>query len=71
MAEAADIQGISHSPARRWLRRTASAFLGAPLVATLLAGPAVPAAQAGEASKAPTGSSTVGVSLDSWPPARP
>ncbi|MFF3354671.1 DUF6049 family protein [Streptomyces sp. NPDC002917] len=71
MAEAADIQGISHSPARRWLRRTASVILGAPLVAALLAGPAVPGAQADEASKAPTGSSTVDVTLDSLAPSAP
>lgn len=71
MAEAADIKGISHSPARRWLRRTASVILGAPLVATLLAGPAAPGAQAGEASKAPAGSSTVDVTLDSLAPSAP
>ncbi|MFF0287688.1 DUF6049 family protein [Streptomyces sp. NPDC005262] len=71
MAEAADIQGISHSPARRWLRRTASVILGAPLVATLLAGPAVHGAQADEASKAPAGSSTVDVALDSLAPSAP
>lgn len=71
MAEAADIKGISHSPACRWLRRTASVILGAPLVATLLAGPAAPGAQAGEASKAPGGSSTVDVTLDSLAPSAP
>ncbi|WP_392671670.1 DUF6049 family protein [Streptomyces sp. LN785] len=71
MAEAADIQGITHSPARRWLRRTASLIISAPLVATLLAGAAAPAAQAGEANKTPTGSSTVDVSLDSLAPSAP
>ncbi|MFE6972284.1 DUF6049 family protein [Streptomyces sp. NPDC057682] len=71
MAEAADIQGMSPAPARRWVRRTAAALAGAPLVAALLAGVAAPQAQAGGASKAPTGSSTVSVSLDSLTPSAP
>ncbi|MCX4963397.1 DUF6049 family protein [Streptomyces sp. NBC_00654] len=65
MAEAADFQGISPSPARRWLRRTAAAALGAPLLAALLTGPA---AQAAEPGKAPTGSRTVDVSLNTLSP---
>ncbi|GGT25157.1 hypothetical protein GCM10010207_25620 [Streptomyces atratus] len=74
MAEAADIQGIGPSPARRWLRRTASLIIGAPLVAALLVGPAAPAApaaQAGGTAKAPTGSETVSVSLDTVAPSAP
>ncbi|MFD8955947.1 hypothetical protein ACFV0W_03185, partial [Streptomyces anulatus] len=62
MAEAADFQGTRPSPARRWLRRTASAVLGAPLLAGLLAVPAAGAAPAAEPAKAPTGSRTVAVS---------
>lgn len=72
MAEAADIQGMSPSPARRWLRRTATVLAGAPLVAALLAGATAPQAQAGGTSKAPpTGSSTVSVSLDTLTPSAP
>ncbi|MFE2930118.1 DUF6049 family protein [Streptomyces sp. NPDC059278] len=71
MAEAADIQGIGPSPARRWLRRTAALIIGAPLVAALLAGPAAPAAQAGGTSKAPTGSETVDVALNTLAPSAP
>ncbi|MFD4758344.1 DUF6049 family protein [Streptomyces sp. NPDC058439] len=71
MAEAADIQGIGPSPARRWLRRTAATVIGAPLVAVLLAGPAASAAQAGGTAKAPTGSETVDVSLDTLAPSAP
>lgn len=32
VAEAADFQGMNPSPARRWLRRTASLIVGAPLI---------------------------------------
>ncbi|SFY31374.1 DUF6049 family protein [Streptomyces atratus] len=71
MAEAADIQGIGPSPARRWLRRTAALIIGAPLVAALLAGPTAPAAQAGGTGKAPTRSETVDVSLNSLAPSAP
>ncbi|MFD0024957.1 DUF6049 family protein [Streptomyces sp. NPDC058382] len=71
MAEAADFQGMNPSPARRWLRRTASVLAGAPLVAALLAGAAAPKAQAGVADKAPAGSSTVAVSLDTVTPSAP
>ncbi|MER5497863.1 DUF6049 family protein [Streptomyces sp. NPDC002466] len=71
MAEPADIQGIGTSPARRWLRRTAALMIGVPLVAGLLAGPAAPAARAGEVGKAPTGSRTVDVSLDGVAPSAP
>ncbi|WP_326811161.1 DUF6049 family protein [Streptomyces scopuliridis] len=68
MAEAADFQGMGHSPARRWLRRTASVLAGAPLLAGLLAGTAAPAAQAAPTA---TGSRTVHVSLDTLAPSAP
>ncbi|WP_406285983.1 DUF6049 family protein [Streptomyces sp. NBC_00209] len=71
MAEAADIQGMSPSPARRWLRRTAAVLAGAPLVAALLAGAAAPQARTDAPAKAPTGSSTVSVSLDEITPSAP
>ncbi|MFJ8850549.1 DUF6049 family protein [Streptomyces sp. NPDC102437] len=71
MAEAADIQGIGPSPARRWLRRTAALVIGAPLVAALLAGPTAPAAQADGTGKAHIGSETVDVSLDTLAPSAP
>ncbi|MFI5756065.1 DUF6049 family protein [Streptomyces sp. NPDC051569] len=68
MAEAAELQGMGHSPARRWLRRRASLLAGAPLLAGLLAGTATPAAHA--AAEA-TGSRTVDVSLDTISPSAP
>ncbi|MFF0054166.1 DUF6049 family protein [Streptomyces microflavus] len=71
MAQAADIQGMHPSPARRWLRRTASVALGAPLLAGLLAVPTAGSAGASAPDKAPTGSSTVDVSLDTLSPAAP
>ncbi|MGW8883295.1 DUF6049 family protein [Streptomyces sp. NPDC055749] len=71
MAEAADFQGMSPAPARRWLRRTASLLIGAPLLAGLLSGPTAPAAQAAEPVKAPTGAGTVAVSLDTLAPSAP
>lgn len=71
MAEAADIQGTSPSPARRWLRRTASLIVGAPLLAGLLTGPAAGTAHAEGTAKAPTGSRTVDVSLDTLAPSAP
>ncbi|GAA3000067.1 DUF6049 family protein [Streptomyces drozdowiczii] len=71
MAEAADIQGMHLSPARRWLRRTAAVLAGAPLVAALLAGASAPQARADAPAKAPTGSSTVTVSLDQITPSAP
>ncbi|MFD9069766.1 DUF6049 family protein [Streptomyces lasiicapitis] len=46
MAEAADFPGTSPSPARRWLRRTATLLAGAPLLAGLLHVPASPSAYA-------------------------
>lgn len=75
MAEAADIQGISPSPARRWLRRTASLLIGAPLAVALVAGPTADAAHAAGTSripaKTPSGFNTVDVSLDTLSPSAP
>ncbi|MCG7523194.1 DUF6049 family protein [Streptomyces sp. OfavH-34-F] len=71
MAEAAHIQGSHPSPARRWLRRTAAALAGAPLVAALLTGAVAPQARADAVSKAPTGSSTVAIALDEVTPSAP
>ncbi|MEU6317215.1 DUF6049 family protein [Streptomyces sp. NPDC047009] len=73
MAEAADFQGMSPSPARRWLRRTGALIAGAPLLAGLLQLPAGPMAHAAEKGS-PTdagGSRTVSVSLDSLTPSAP
>ncbi|MFG2606756.1 DUF6049 family protein [Streptomyces sp. NPDC048514] len=64
MAEAADFQGTSASPARRWLRRTGALLAGAPLLAGLLQLPAAGPAQAAS-------SDTVSVSLDSLTPNAP
>ncbi|MEU8027580.1 DUF6049 family protein [Streptomyces sp. NPDC049099] len=64
MAEAADFQGTSASPARRWLRRTGALLAGAPLLAGLLQLPAAAPAQAAS-------SDTVSVSLDSLGPSAP
>ncbi|MDN3023719.1 DUF6049 family protein [Streptomyces sp. S.PB5] len=65
MAEAADFQGTSPSPARRWLRRTGALLTGAPLLAGLLQLPTATPADA-----APT-SSTVAVALDTLTPSTP
>ncbi|MER7535515.1 DUF6049 family protein [Streptomyces sp. NPDC097704] len=69
MAEAADIQGTSPSPARRWLRRTITVAFGAPFLAGLLHGPvaAAPATAAEDAGV----SRTVDVSLDTLAPSAP
>ncbi|GAA3819155.1 DUF6049 family protein [Streptomyces chiangmaiensis] len=73
MAEAADFQGMSPSPAHRWLRRTGALLAGAPLLAGLLQLPAGPAAHASEkrSPAAAGGSRTVSVSLDSLSPDTP
>ncbi|AZQ36028.1 hypothetical protein EJ357_23200 [Streptomyces cyaneochromogenes] len=73
MAEAADFQGTSPSPARRWLRRTGALFAGAPLLAGLLQLPAAgPTHAAGQNSlKAASGSGTVAVAVDSLTPTVP
>ncbi|MBJ7902037.1 DUF6049 family protein [Streptomyces sp. NPDC091385] len=64
MAEAADFQGTSASPARRWLRRTGALLAGAPLVAGLLQFSAASPAQAAS-------SDSVSVALDSLSPSAP
>ncbi|MFF0163118.1 DUF6049 family protein [Streptomyces sp. NPDC005263] len=64
MAEAADFQGASASPARRWLRRTGALLAGAPLLAGLLQLPAATPARAAD-------SGTVSVSLDTLTPSVP
>ncbi|GGY29283.1 DUF6049 family protein [Streptomyces djakartensis] len=73
MAEAADFQGTSASPARRWLRRTGALLAGAPLLAGLLQLPAAtPAGAAGpEAPQAASGSGSVSVAVDSLSPSTP
>ncbi|MFF8635082.1 DUF6049 family protein [Streptomyces pilosus] len=73
MAEAADFQGTSPSPARRWLRRTGALLAGAPLLAGLLQLPAAsPAgAAAPEASQAPAETGSVAVSVNSLTPGAP
>lgn len=60
MAEAADIQGMKHSPARRWLGRGAAVAAGVPLLAGLLGGLAAPHATAtpSTGSTAVTGAAT-------------
>ncbi|MFJ3667957.1 DUF6049 family protein [Streptomyces sp. NPDC090106] len=65
MAEAADFQGTSPSPARRWLRRTGALLAGAPLLAGLIQFTAAAPAEAA------SGSGTVSVALDTITPAAP
>ncbi|WP_406200239.1 DUF6049 family protein [Streptomyces sp. NBC_01017] len=73
MAEAADFQGMTPSPARRWMRRTGALLAGAPLLAGLLQLPtAAPTQAAGQDSvKAVSGSGAVAVAVDSLTPAAP
>ncbi|MFD6370910.1 hypothetical protein ACFWGM_28170, partial [Streptomyces roseolus] len=66
MAEAAAFQGTGPSPARRWLRRTLTVAVGAPLLAGLLQNP--PAARAAEETPV---SRTVDVSIDTLTPSAP
>ncbi|MDK1346215.1 DUF6049 family protein [Streptomyces sp. 378] len=70
MAEAADFQGTSASPARRWLRRTGALLAGAPLLAGVLQLPAAtPAGAAGlEAPQAASSAGSVSVAVDSLTP---
>ncbi|WP_225824228.1 DUF6049 family protein [Streptomyces naphthomycinicus] len=65
MAEAADFQGTSASPARRWLRRAGALLTGAPLLAGVLQLPAAAPAQAAPSDR------VVSVSLDSLSPSAP
>ncbi|MDQ1047007.1 DUF6049 family protein [Streptomyces sp. V4I2] len=73
MAEAADFQGTSPSPARRWLRRTGALLAGAPLLAGLCQLPAAMSAHAaGQSSaQAAADSGTVSVALDTLSPSAP
>ncbi|MEU4463217.1 DUF6049 family protein [Streptomyces sp. NPDC024017] len=73
MAEAADFQGTSASPARRWLRRTGALLAGAPLLAGLLQLPAAPPADAAgqESPQAAVGAGSVSVAVDSLSPSAP
>ncbi|MFE1338461.1 DUF6049 family protein [Streptomyces sp. NPDC058733] len=74
MADAADIQGTSPSPARRWLRRTAALLTGVPLLAGLLQLPASAQAAPASVQAAPqkaSGSRTVSVAVDSLTPSVP
>lgn len=81
MAEAADFQGTSPSPARRWLRRSGALLAGAPLLAGLLQLPLSTPSQAAEKASVPTAagsaataagsSGPVDVSLDSLTPSAP
>ncbi|MEG3631972.1 DUF6049 family protein [Streptomyces poriticola] len=73
MADAADFQGTSPSPARRRMRRTAALLAGAPLLAGLVQLPAAGAVHADAPStlKADSDSGTVAVAVDSLTPAAP
>ncbi|TDT28623.1 hypothetical protein EV562_114189 [Streptomyces sp. BK208] len=73
MAEAADFQGTSASPARRWLRRTTALLAGAPLLAGVVQLPAAGTAHAEEAAtaRADTGAGSVAVAVDSLTPSAP
>ncbi|MET9910959.1 DUF6049 family protein [Streptomyces sp. NPDC006476] len=73
MAEAADFQGTSPSPARRWLRRSGALLAGAPLLAGLLQLPAASHADAvgRTALQDASGSGSVAIALDSLSPTVP
>ncbi|MFD9866367.1 DUF6049 family protein [Streptomyces niveus] len=65
MAEAADIQGMKHSPARRWLGRSAAVAAGVPLLAGLLGGLAAPQASAAGSTASPLSTATTGAAKGS------
>ncbi|GAB2864981.1 DUF6049 family protein [Streptomyces deserti] len=73
MAEAADFQGTSASPARRWLRRTGALLAGVPLLAGLLQFPAAPSADAAgqDSAQAAGRAGSVAVAVDSLTPSAP
>ncbi|RSN59523.1 hypothetical protein DMH12_10490 [Streptomyces sp. WAC 04229] len=73
MAEAADFQGTSPSPARRWRRRTTALLAGAPLLAGLVQLPAAGAAHADgkPPARADADSGPVSVAVDSLTPSAP
>jgi hypothetical protein len=70
VAEAADFQGTTPSPARRWLRRTGALLAAAPVLAGLLQLPSAASAEtAGQTSvKDASGSGSVAVAVDSLTP---
>lgn len=68
MAEAAHFQEMTPSPARRWLRRTASLLAGGTLMAGLFYGPAAAPAQAAVTAQS---GGAVAVSLDALSPSAP
>lgn len=74
MAQAADFQGMSSSPGRRWLRRTGAVLAGAPLLAGFLSLPsaeeaaAAPASAPSTAKAAEAASGPVSVSLNKVTP---
>ncbi|MFI5567899.1 DUF6049 family protein [Streptomyces sp. NPDC051740] len=70
MAEAADFQGTSPSPARRWLRRTGALLTGVPLLTGLVQLPSADAAGA-DAAQAVSGAGSVSVSVDTLTPSAP
>lgn len=73
MAEAADFQGTSPSPARRWRRRTTALLAGAPLLAGLVQLPAAGAAHADgkPPARADADAGPVAVAVDSLTPSAP
>ncbi|MEU9554490.1 DUF6049 family protein [Streptomyces fumanus] len=73
MAEAADIQGTSPSPARRRVRRTLALLTGAPLLAGLVQIPAAGSAhaEARDGARAASDAGGVSVAVDSLSPAAP
>ncbi|MFE6777072.1 DUF6049 family protein [Streptomyces sp. NPDC057702] len=68
MAEAAELQGTTSAPARRWLRRATALLAAVPLLAGLVH---VTAPSEAAAAPKPTGSHTVDVAIDSLTPATP
>ncbi|MFR0358743.1 DUF6049 family protein [Streptomyces sediminimaris] len=73
MAEAADFQGTTPSPARRWLRRTGTVLAAAPVLAGLLQLPSAASADAaGQTSvKEASNSGSVAVAVDALTPDLP
>ncbi|WP_030215440.1 DUF6049 family protein [Streptomyces sp. NRRL WC-3626] len=73
MAEPADFQGTTPSPARRRLRRTGALLAGAPLLAGLVQLTAAPPADAAgaEVSQAASETGSVAVSVDTLTPGAP
>ncbi len=68
MAEAAEFQGTTSAPARRWLRRAGALLAAVPLLAGLIQ---VTGPSEATAAPKPTGSRSVDVAIDSLTPATP